>query len=44
MPEHVHLPVSEPGRGMLADALKSLKQSVSRRLVGEAEHFWHNRN
>src|SRR5271157_163443 len=33
MPEHVHLLVSEPERGVLADALKSLKQGVSRRLV-----------
>ena len=24
----------------LADALKSLKQGVSRRLIGNAEHFW----
>jgi putative transposase len=43
MPEHVHLLVSEPERGVLADALKSLKQSVSRRLVGNAEHFWQKR-
>jgi putative transposase len=27
----------------LADALKSLKQGVSRRLIGEAEHFWQKR-
>ena len=39
MPEHVHLLLSEPQRGTLADALKSLKQGVSRRLLGEAEHF-----
>lgn len=43
MPEHVHLLVSEPERGVLADALKSLKQGVSRRLIGEAEHFWQKR-
>jgi putative transposase len=43
MPEHVHLLVSEPERGVLADALKSLKQGVSRRLVGEAQHFWQKR-
>jgi putative transposase len=43
MPEHVHLLVSEPERAMLADALKSLKQGVSRRLIGEAEHFWQKR-
>ncbi len=36
MPEHIHLLVSEPERGLLADALKSLKQGVSRRLVGGA--------
>ena len=36
MPEHVHLLVSEPENGMLGDALKSLKQGVSRRLIGDA--------
>ena len=40
MPEHVHLLLSEPERGLLADALKSLKQGISRRLIGSAEHFW----
>jgi putative transposase len=43
MPEHVHLLLSEPRRATLADALKSLKQGVSRRLIGEAEHFWMKR-
>ena len=43
MPEHVHLLLSEPKRRTLADALKSLKQGVSRRLIGEAEHFWQKR-
>ena len=43
MPEHVHLLTAEPLRGTLADALKSLKQGVSRRLIGEAEHFWQKR-
>ena len=38
MPEHIHLLLSEPQRRPLADALKSLKQGVSRRLIGEAEH------
>ena len=33
MPEHVHLLLSEPQCGTLADALKSLKQGVSRRLL-----------
>ena len=27
----------------LADAIKSLKQGVSRRLIGDAEHFWQKR-
>ena len=27
----------------LADALKSLKQGISRRLIGDAEHFWQKR-
>jgi len=44
MPEHVHLLLSEPQRGTLADAIKSLKQGVSRRLLGEAEHFWQKRS
>jgi putative transposase len=43
MPEHVHLLISEPERAMLAVALKSLKQGVSRRLIGEADHFWQKR-
>src|ERR1700724_19001 len=38
MPEHVHLLLSEPQLDTLADALKSLKQGVSRRLIGDAEH------
>jgi putative transposase len=44
MPEHVHLLLSEPQRETLADALKSLKQGVSRRLLGDdADHFWQKR-
>jgi putative transposase len=43
MPEHVHLLVDEPERDTLADALKSLKQGVARRLIGQAEHFWQKR-
>jgi REP-associated tyrosine transposase len=42
MPEHIHLLLSEPRRGTLAEALKSLKQSVSR-LIGGREHFWQKR-
>src|SRR5271156_3477341 len=40
MPEHVHLLLSEPDQETLAVAIQSLKQGVSRRLIGEAEHFW----
>jgi putative transposase len=43
MPEHVHLLLGEPERKLLSDALKSLKQGVSRRLCGEADHFWEKR-
>jgi len=39
MPEHVHLLVSEPGRATLA----AMIQAVSRRLIGDAEHFWQKR-
>src|SRR6185437_4730465 len=41
--EQVHLLLSEPQRSTIADAVKSLKQGVSRRLIGEAEHFWQKR-
>jgi len=41
MPEHVHLLVSEPERGMLAQAMQSLKQGVARRLaLRAADSFW----
>ena len=43
MPDHVHLLITEPAHDLLADALKSLKQGVSRRLIEEAEHFWQKR-
>jgi putative transposase len=43
MPEHVHLLLSEPRQDTLADALKSLKQGVSRRLICNAGHFWQKR-
>jgi putative transposase len=33
----------EETRRTLADAIKSLKQGVSRRLIGEADHFWQKR-
>jgi putative transposase len=43
MPDHVHLLVSEPQHATLADAIKSLKQGVSRRLICESAHFWQKR-
>jgi len=44
MPEHVHLLVNEPERSTLAQALKSLKQGVARRLALRAEEpFWQQR-
>jgi putative transposase len=43
MPERVRLLLSEPQHGTLADAIKSLKQGVSRRLIGDAEQFWQKR-
>ena len=43
MPEHVHLLLSEPQRQTLADALKSLKQGVARRLIRDNERFWQKR-
>jgi putative transposase len=43
MPEHVHLLIGEPSRATLAEALKSLKQGLSRRLIGDAGHFWQKR-
>ena len=43
MLEHVHLLLSEPERQTLAEALKSLKQGVARRLIGDRQHFWQKR-
>jgi len=43
MPDHVHILLSEPASQTLADALKSLKQGVSRRLIAETGHFWQKR-
>ncbi len=43
MPEHVHFLVSEPEWSNLAQAIKSLKQGVSRRLIGDSEAFWQRR-
>ena len=38
MPEHVHLLISEPGRGMLDHAIQALKTSVSKQSVQRP--FW----
>jgi hypothetical protein len=35
--------LSEPRQRTLADALRSVKQGVSRRLIAEAAHFWQKR-
>jgi REP-associated tyrosine transposase len=53
MPEHVHLLLSEPERSDLAQAIKSLKQGVARRLggpfkpgvglSGSGQTFWQQR-
>ncbi len=43
MPEHVHLLIGEPERGTLASAVQAIKQSVSRRLIGDRQHFWQAR-
>src|ERR1700676_4219625 len=44
MPEHVHLLLNEPERNTFAQAIKSLKQGVARRLALRAEDsFWQAR-
>ena len=43
MPEHVHLLLTEPERGTLADALQAVKQSVARRMIAARPHFWQAR-
>jgi putative transposase len=43
MPEHVHFLIGEPQRETLAHAIKSLKQGIARRFIGDAEHFWQKR-
>jgi putative transposase len=43
MPEHVHFLVSEPERELLSTAIRAIKQSVARKLIGEREHFWQAR-
>jgi putative transposase len=43
MPEHVHVLLGEPERSSLAQAIKSLKQGVSRKSSGNDEPFWQKR-
>jgi putative transposase len=44
MPEHVHLLISEPECGTLAQAIQSLKQGVARRqALREKDSFWEGR-
>jgi putative transposase len=44
MPEHVHLLLNEPEKNTFAQAIKSLKQGVARRLALRAEDsFWQAR-
>jgi putative transposase len=43
MPEHVHLLINEPPSMVLAQFLKAVKQTSSRRLKGEHERFWQDR-
>ena len=39
----MHLLLNETDGNALADAIKSLKQGVWRRRIGDAEHFWQKR-
>jgi len=43
MPEHVHLLLTAPENETLAAAMQAIKQSVSRKLIGDREHFWQAR-
>ena len=43
MPDHVHLLLSEPERSVLAEAIKALKQGVSRKLRMPDGRFWQTR-
>jgi putative transposase len=43
MPEHVHLLINEPALIVLAQFLKALKQTTSRKLKGDRERFWQDR-
>ncbi len=43
MPEHVHLLINEPPAILLAQFLKSFKQTTSRKLKGDRDQFWQDR-
>lgn len=43
MPEHIHLVINEPPKILLAQFLKSFKQSTSRALKGTRDQFWQTR-
>ena len=43
MPEHVHLLMNEPPGILVAQFLKSFKQTTSRHLKGDRERFWQAR-
>ncbi len=43
MPEHIHLLVNEPPRILLAQFLKAIKQTTSRKLRGARAKFWQDR-
>jgi putative transposase len=43
MPEHVHLLINEPPSIVLAQFLKALKQTTSRKLKQDRDRFWQDR-
>ena len=43
MPEHVHLLVNEPPTILLAQLIKALKQTTSRKLKEDRDQFWQER-
>ena len=43
MPEHAHLLVNEPPQILLAQFLKAVKQTTSRKLRAERDQFWQER-
>ena len=43
MPEHVHLLINEPPSTVVAQFLKAVRQTSSRRLKGNREQFWQDR-